>query len=282
MSPHTILSNMASTFSIQSSAKAENQSVRGPYLSPSDVSSKNFISYVEDLLERPHQDSGSSLLSPTESDAKSFAVTAKVTSTMKDLVDLAILRSNFTTANRFAIARSGDRVAMIMLARPAYRLGETVPVIIDFQGSDVQCYSLYAVLETSESIDPAIALRSKASIHRVTRRVHASQFDSTLAAKRVSFSPMIPLTSTPDFITSGVKLEWRLRFEFMTSRIGGVEETEDGVIDLTEEVTRDERGGVKAAVQGLPCEAFDVTVPLRVYGASTSFDDKIEPSELPI
>ena len=287
MSPHTILSNIASIYSNQSSSKAENHLRKDPFIDPPHGPSTEFISYVENLLQQPRQSSGSSLLSPTEPDSKSFAISAKVSSTMKDLVDLAILKSNVTSlskgsANRFAIARRGRRVAMIMLARPACRLGETVPVIIDFHDSDIQCYSLHAVLETSESIDPAIALRSKASIHRVTRRVHASQFESTLAAKKVLFNPMIPLTSTPNFITSGVKLEWRLRVEFITSRIDDVDEYDDGVVGLTEEVARDERGGQKAAVQGLSCEGFDVTVPLRVYGASAGFEERTKPSELSI
>ena len=205
---------------------------------------------------------------------------------MKESIDLAILRSNTATSsargiNRFEITRSGERVAVIMLARPAYRLGETVPVAIDFQDSDVACYSLHATLETSEVIDPAIALRSKASIHRATTRILASQIESTICAKKVLFNPMIPSTSTPEFITSGISLEWRLRFEFVTSRLGDAEEDED-IDDLMEEVARDERGVVKAAVQGLPCETFDVTVPLRVFGNPSAFDEETETGDFPI
>ena len=93
---------------------------------------------------------------------------------------------------------------------------------------------------------------------------------------------MIPVSSTPDFVTSGINLEWKLRFEFITSRVGDNEEMDEGLIDLMEEVARDERGSVKAAVQGLACESFDVTVPLKVYGSSPSFDEKTEPDDFPI
>ncbi len=287
MSPHIILSNIGSVSSLQNPQHTSNASHGSPSSTKYHSSSPEFLSYVESLLERPHQNSGVSLLSPTDPDPRSSAILTKGLSTMKDSVDLAVLRSNSTSlsgrnVNRFELTRSGDRVATILLARPAYRLGETIPVVIDLTNSDVQCFSLHAALETFESIDPAIALRSKASIQRVTRRVHASQFEITIAAKRVLFNPMIPFTSTPDFVTSGINLEWRLRFEFVTNRIADSEEIDEDLADLLEVVARDERGIVKAAAQGLTCETFDVAVPLRVYGATPGFDEKTEPGEFPI
>lgn len=204
---------------------------------------------------------------------------------MKESIDLAILKSNASTlskrsANRFEIKRGGDKVAVIMLARPAYRLGETLPVAIDFHDADVSCYALRATLETSETIDPSIALRSKASILRVTRRVHASQYESTVSADRVLFSPTLPISAAPEFVTTGVSLDWRLRFEFVTGRLGENDDLGEGIEDLMEEVAKDERGSVHAAVQGLSCETFDVTVPLRVYGAIGPFDQNFEANEL--
>jgi len=287
MSPHTILSDIASISSDEDLQHVGPRSKEGPMLRKSTSSCPEFLSYVENLLDRPSQNSGTSLLSPTEPDSRSLTPMAEGLDTMKDAIDLAILRSNTTTssrrsANRFEIARSGERVAVIMLARPAYRLGETIPVAIDFEESDLQCYSLHATLETSEIIDPAIALRSKASIHRVTRRIHAFQSEPTIAARKVLFNPMIPLISTPDFITSGISLEWKLRFEFVSSRIGDVRELGQGIDDLMEEVARDERGSIKAAVQGLTCETFDLTVPLQVYGATGRFDEKTEAGGFPI
>lgn len=280
MSPHTILQNTASISSVDNFQKVlavprDFSSLKVPNSSPTE-----FLSYVGRILETPHLESGLGLLSPTDIDSRSHTPISEEPSTMRELIDLAILRSNIHTssnrsANRFEITRSGERVAVILLARPAYRLGEAVPVAIDFQESDVSCFSLHATLETSETIDPAIALRSKASIQRVTRRIHASQFESTISARKILFSPMIPTASTPEFITSGINLEWKLRFEFVTSRLGDAEELEGGIDGLMEEVARDERGSVQAAVQGLSCETFDVTVPLRVYGA-TGFDEKTD------
>ena len=283
MSPHTILSNAASISDSLSPQQALDSGTEVKDSGGRSSSSTDFLSYVESLLEKPCQESGASLLSPTESKTRSFPFTAGSASTMKDAVDLAILRSNAASSsrrspNRFEIVRSGDRVANITLTRPAYRLGEAVPVVIDLEHSDIPCCSLHATLETSESIDPIIALRSKASIHRVTRRIHASQSESTLAAKKILFNPIIPLSSTPEFITSGIILEWILRFEFVTGSFSHVEEGRNSV-DLMDVIARDERGSVKAAIQGLACETFDVTIPLKVYGAAAGFDEKSEPSD---
>ena len=289
MSPHTFLSNVASISSINSLLPPSSPQQEPSSSKTSYSSFQSFVAYVEDVLDNPlpQQNLRLGILSPANDEAGAGLPRSQDLSTMKELVDLAIFRSNTSTSskrsvNRFEITRGGDRVAVVMLARPAYRLGETIPVAIDFQKSDISCYSLHATLETSEIIDPAIALRSKASIHRVTRRVHASQTESTIFANKVLFNPLIPTTSTPEFITSGINLEWRLRFEFVTRRSGDIDDSAEGVNDVMEEIARDERGIVKAAVQGLSCESFDVTVPLRIYGATGKFEDRNEAGDFSI
>ena len=253
----------------------------------SEFSSFAFASYVERLLGNPSQKFRSDLVSRIERpEANSFAK-SEVRCTMSDFIKAAILRSNAGatskhSATRYEIARNGVRVAMIMLARPTYQLGEVVQIAVDFRESRIQCYSLHASLETSETINPAISLRSKASIHRATRRTYASQFDATIAARKIMFNPIIPLASTPDFVTSGISLEWRLRFEFVTSRSGDKRGADKGFEYLLEEVARDERGTMRAAVQGLGCDVFDVTIPLRVYGDIGGFSEEATASDFPI
>ncbi|EOD44160.1 Rgp1 [Neofusicoccum parvum] len=209
---------------------------------------------------------------------------------MKEAIDFAILRSNTSfssnaSTNRFEIARNGRRVAVIKLARPAFRLGETISTIIDFENADISVYGIAVTLESSEKVDPAIALRSGASIYRVTRKVHASFAENTLFARRVSFAPTVPPNATPEFITSGINLEWKLRVEFVTPRLGysssvaspttpttEKEAPWGGMQGLLEELASDDRGTVLAAVERLNCESFEVAVPIRVYGAATGSD----------
>ena len=287
MSPHTILQNAASVSSVANAQKAGVIPGDRSLLKTSNPSPTELLSYVEKILDTPRLKTGLGLLSPTEIDLWSHTPMSEEPSSVREAIDIAIIRSNVATssnrsANRFEITRNGERVAVVLLARPAYRLGEAVPIAVDFQESGISCYSIHATLETSETIDPAIALRSKASVQRVTRRIHASQFESTISARKVFFSPIIPTASTPEFITSGVNLEWKLRFEFVTARLGDAEEMEEETCGLMEEIARDERGSVQAAVQGLPCETFDVTVPLRVYGSTAGSDWATEAGNFPI
>lgn len=239
----------------------------------------DFLSYVDELLTRPRQNSSLGLLSPTDAPHSRRQSSVDEPTTAKDAIDMAILRSNIATeaqqsANRFEIARSGKRVAVIMLARPAYRLGETITAAIDFTNAQIPCYAIHASLETSEKVDNSIALRSEASILRVTRKVHVSHSESALFARRVVFSPTIPVSATPEFITSGVSLDWRVRVEFVTPRLLG--DTGQSYADLLEEVSSDDRGVVLAAAEALDCESFEIAVPLRVYGALAGNSEREE------
>jgi hypothetical protein len=248
---------------------------------PTESTLNDFLSYVDELLTRPRLNSSLGLLSPTDIPHSRRQSSIEEPTTAKDAIDMAILRSNIATeshqsANRFEIARSGKRVAVIMLARPAYRLGETITAAVDFTDADIPCYAVHASLETSERVDHSIALRSEASILRVTRKVHVSHSESTLFGRRVVFSPTIPLSATPEFITSGVSLDWRIRIEFVTPRLTSVAEVPQGYVDLLEEVSVDDRGVVFAAAESLECESFEITVPLRVYGTLSGNTDRDE------
>jgi hypothetical protein len=289
MSPYIILRDQARTTSVSTAASGKSLSVAKKGATPGKSEHntfEEFLEYVDNLLDRPRQNSSMGLLSPTGTIPGRSSI-AEEPQTMKESIDMAILRSNLTgaanqSANRFEIARSGRRVAVIMLARPAYRLGETMSAVIDFTDSHIPCYSVHVSLETSEKVDPAIALRSNASIYRVTKKAHASFSENALFAQRLAFSPTIPPNATPEFITSGVSLEWKLRVEFITPRLmheAGEEALGD---DLLEEISSDDRGVILAAAQRLPAESFEIQVPLRVYGAVSGAPEDMDEEGLPV
>ncbi|KAI9880700.1 MAG: hypothetical protein M1830_001333 [Pleopsidium flavum] len=282
MSPYVPLQDQARILSLDkapSTSQAKN--IGSVAKEAPDSSLQGFLSYVDSIHERSRQNSGIGLLSPTATRGTREPSVLEEPASVKEAIDLAILQSNITTSSnrstrRFEIARNGRHVAVIMLTRSAYRLGETITAAIDLSGADIPCFSMCATLESSETVDPAIALRSSASIYRVTRRIHASQVENTLFARKVSFSPSIPVAATPEFVTSGVSLEWKLRIRFVTSRLAGEEEDEGGGDALLEEVGRDDRALVVAAVENITCESFEITVPLRVYGAVTGWSESNE------
>ncbi len=240
---------------------------------------QDFFSYVNQLLDTPGQESSGGVLPPSAIETGIVESAAEEPATVENAITLAIQKSNFPapsklSASRFEIIRSGHRMAVVMLARPAYRMGEVIPVTIDFRKSDVRCCSLCVTLESSERIDAAIALRSQASISRISRRVHSIQRRACISADKVSFSLAIPNNSTPEFITSGISLSWSLRFEFITGTQEEGERGLDGIgHSLLEDVAEDERGSVSAALQAILCETFDVQLPLRLYGDKRSLDD---------
>lgn len=291
MSPYIILRDQARTASIDV-ATASNPTLAAQKGAAVRKASQDpfaeFLTYVDNLLERPQHNSSMGLLSPTDTlPGRSSIADDHHPQTMKDCIDMAILRSNLTgeanqSANRFEIARSGRRVAVIMLARPAYRLGETMSAVIDFTDSHIPCYSVHVSLETSEKVDPAIALRSNASIYRVTKKAHATFSENALFAQKLAFSPTIPPNATPDFITSGVSLEWKLRITFITPRVTHEEEGVQSFDDLLEEISSDDRGVILAAAQRLPAESFEVQVPIKVYGAVTGAPDAPDEEGLPV
>ncbi|RYN30242.1 hypothetical protein AA0115_g4986 [Alternaria tenuissima] len=287
MSPYIILRDQARTASIEPSSGAKlSPTKKGPSGKAEENTFGDFLEYVNNLLDRPRHNSSMGLLSPTGTMPGRSSI-AEEPQTMKEAIDTAILRSNLTgaanqSANRFEIARSGRRVAVIMLARPSYRLGETMTAVIDFTDSRIPCYSIHISLESSEKVDPAIALRSNASIYRVTKKVHASFSENALFAQKLAFSPTIPPNATPEFITSGVSLEWKLRIEFITPRVmheDGEETTQD---NLLEEISSDDRGVILAAAQRLPAESFEVQVPIRVYGAVSGAPEAPDEQGLPV
>ncbi|KAI1259144.1 Rgp1-domain-containing protein [Xylariaceae sp. FL1019] len=266
-----------------------------------DGSINEFLNYVDELLDRPRD--GMGLLSPTATAPPSRRSSAyEDASTAKEAIDLAIIRSNLSSetgqsSNRFEIARNGKRVGVVQLARPAYRLGEAVSMAIDFSGAQIPTYAVHAALETSERIDASLALRSESSVQRVTRKVWCSSSEATLFARRVVFAPTIPINATPEFETSYVCLDWKIRIEFVVptsnshnSHAIDSPDDEDGdgqengsgtrTLPLLEEISRDDRGGlVLVAAENLECESFEVAVPLRIYGAVCNGLERLERDE---
>ncbi|KAF6844674.1 intracellular protein transport protein [Colletotrichum musicola] len=252
-----------------------------------DTSTVNeFLSYVDELLNRSRHGSSAGLLSPTAYPGSRRPSMFEDITTATEAINMAIMRSNMTaegqqSPNRFEIARNGQRVGVVMLTRPSYRLGEVVTMAIDFTDADIPCYAVHSCLESSERVEPHLAIRSEASIHRVTRKVHVSASEATLYSRRMVFTPTIPITATPEFVTTGVSLEWKIRVEFVVpSQETELERESPSTHPLLEEISRDDRGGlVLVGVENLACESFEVAVPLRVYGAVATGLERLERDE---
>jgi RAB6A-GEF complex partner protein 2 len=234
-----------------------------------EAATQDFLTYVDTLLnKRRRRQSSSATLEPPRGLIRNDG-----SSRAKQAIDRAILLSkqhlsSTQSPNRFEIARNGKRIATIVLDRTLYQLGETVTAAVDLSSPKMPCYSLRSTLETTEKVNPALALRSAASITRLSRKVYRSQSENTLFAERLVFSPSIPITATPTMMTSGVNLDWALRFEFVTTRVADSLGDKEQPVEksLLESIVKDDRGSILAAVETLQCETFEISIPITVYG----------------
>ena len=283
MSPHVVLNDMASISRIIDYRKKTGLKAEPALLGGSDSSKEDFVSSVEFALAKTWLKTSNLhhwSMDHIEKSKRHHSNDHEVTDSAHSTPNSAEIFNEYRgqprgKVHRFEVLREGVYIATVLLGRTVFRLGEMIPTIIDFQNSAVHCHSLTAILESSEIVDPADALRSPASIYRATRRIYASFFELTLFQRRATFSPVAPSNATPNFQTSSVSLAWTLRFEFMISRKDG-NGTQETFLD---EVTRNERGSVCAAVPMFSCEKFEATVPLNVYGCASSPYSTIKPDE---
>ncbi|KAK4703418.1 RAB6A-GEF complex partner protein 2, partial [Phenoliferia sp. Uapishka_3] len=115
----------------------------------------------------------------------------------------------------YDINKDGYMVASLTLVKSAYRLGETVNGSVVINSGDGRVLRVSARLETHELIETTIATKSAPQIRQITRRLHAEHHEMTLDSARVGFALAIPSGATPDFATSGVKLQWSVRLSFL-------------------------------------------------------------------
>ena len=229
MQPHVLLRDPARTKSISTPFIPQQSDTTSDQPSKYDNSAA-LQSYINSLLSRPkrrHSSTGS-LYDPTPS-----LTAAEQHHPTLALINRAILLSSHrhlnpntnAPTNRFNITRATQPVAVIILSRPLLKLGETLHVAIALapqHTTRIRTVSVHCSLETIEKVAQSLAVRSAASIARVTRKVHASWGGGgggggcVLNGRRVVWGVSVPsgAGTAPGFVTTGVGLEWGIRVEF--------------------------------------------------------------------
>ncbi|KAK4057024.1 Golgi membrane exchange factor (Ric1p-Rgp1p) subunit [Microbotryomycetes sp. JL221] len=115
----------------------------------------------------------------------------------------------------YDINKDGYLVSKLTLVKSAYRLGETVNGSVVINSGEGRVLRVSARLETHELVETTISTRTANQIRQTTRRLHAEHHETTLDSARIGFALAIPSGATPDFGTSGVKLQWSVRLSFL-------------------------------------------------------------------
>ena len=267
MCPYIQTNNLGTAADIGDQNRDTIEPVSMASVGPDSYDPFSLVSYVQDLLSRPTQDSSQNLLSPTESASNFGTMTGKPHICPEGIIEGICTRGMAWPKigpSRYQIQRDGEHVAVMLLTKPVYRIGETIPIVVDFRIAKTPCHSVHFYLESLELVDPAVALRSESITQRATRRIHASRCEYTCYATRISCSLTIPINATPSFMTSSIDLIWQLRIAFFTV----IESSHTMTYDrLMEEAVKDDRGRILAAKDELRCDSFEVNIPLRVFGS---------------
>lgn len=140
-------------------------------------------------------------------------------------------------------------------------------------------------------------MKKASQIRQATRKLHAEQHEIVVDAGRIAINLSIPSGATPEFATSGVRLQWCVRFSFLVSspppNIGpaaGSSPMMPGSPHLSQSRNKKEQatfkpshhskrssilGSLVASAEDIEVAAFGRTetiecpIPIKVYPAST-------------
>ncbi|KAK4052398.1 Golgi membrane exchange factor (Ric1p-Rgp1p) subunit [Microbotryomycetes sp. JL201] len=172
----------------------------------------------------------------------------------------------------YDINKDGYLVSKLTLVKSAYRLGETVNGSVVINSGEGRVLRVSARLETHELVETTISTRTANQIRQITRRLHAEHHETTLDSARIGFALAIPSGATPDFGTSGVKLQWSVRLSFLVIPPSPEAPAPNSIL------TMKERDRVLGSQRPGPLQGGSPTNALSRHGRSKSFAYGFEPA----
>ncbi|KAI8341173.1 Rgp1-domain-containing protein [Chlamydoabsidia padenii] len=183
--------------------------------------------------------------------------------------------SRITHSSRKAmydICKNNQRVAKLQLTKMAHRLGEPILGVLDFGEATLSTYKVSIFLESQELVESSISLRQPQHIARVSRKCHSEFHAFCLNNRRLAFSLPIPSTASPDFQTTGVKLQYNLKFEFITSNQSRSTDTSITSSPSYLSINNDQRHQHFQGLQQVQVSTFDCGIPVKIYGSPSGSD----------
>ncbi|CAO3600805.1 unnamed protein product [Absidia cylindrospora] len=252
-----------------------------PPSSPETVKERQaFMNYVNELLEKStngHDDIQE--ITRRESDAydeqrMSHDDDEEVMTEQLYRKTCAQVVSRITHSSRKAmydLCKNNQRVAKLQLTKMAHRLGEPVLGVLDFGEASLSTYKVSIFLESQEIVESSISQRQPQHIARVSRKCHSEFHTFCLNHRRLAFSLPIPSTASPDFQTTGVKLQYNLKFEFITNNQSKASSSSLSYLSINV----DERHQHFQSQQQVQVSTFDCLIPIKIYGSPSGSDRAI-------
>ncbi|KAI9274409.1 Rgp1-domain-containing protein [Phascolomyces articulosus] len=278
--------------------------------SASDKARSDFLDYVNELSLHSTENESISEITRRESDAYDEPTEEQKQDDDDDTAEkrmfgraCAQIVSRITNSSRkamFDICKNNQRVAQLHMTKTAYRLGEAVQGVLDFEHAILPTYEVSILLESSEVVESDIALRPTQQISRISRKCYAEHHSFCLSHRRLAFSLPIPSIASPEFQTTGVKLQYYLKFEFIvtqktatttatttsstttnnnnnttanhSSPSSSSKTTNNSIPASYIPINVDERHRHYQSAQDVDVSTFDCQIPIRVYGSPGGTD----------
>lgn len=190
---------------------------------------QDFLIYIDQLLkdqqpidpQQQEQQQPLMMISPTMVRQNSVVPQPFNLNSCRENIDYFV-KYNYMTDDKmykviFQIAQSGKYVASVSLSKPIYRVGEDISIKIDFTDSKINCYHVTASLETFEKIiDQSLNTENNSTTSK--KRAYAQLQTSTFSTLNTHFDLTIPVTGTPQFVTSCITMHWSVRLDFVTCK----------------------------------------------------------------
>ncbi|KAI8145789.1 Rgp1-domain-containing protein [Fennellomyces sp. T-0311] len=251
----------------------------------SEKARSDFLDYVNELSAHSTENESIHEITRRESDAYDEP-TAEQKQDDEDSAEkrmfgraCAQIVSRITNSSRkamFDICKNNQRVAQLHMTKTAYRLGEAVLGVLDFEHALLPTYEVSILLESSEVVESDIALRPAQQISRISRKCYAEHHSFCLSHRRLAFSLPIPSIASPEFQTTGVKLQYYLKFEFIVTQKPATTTTANPSNNTIPAsyipINVDERHRHYQSAQDVDVSTFDCQIPIRVYGSPGGTD----------
>ncbi|RWS09648.1 RAB6A-GEF complex partner protein 2-like protein [Dinothrombium tinctorium] len=175
----------------------------------------------------------------------------------ENTLDLLLHKLDCLTARRspssFVITNQLGKVVNFSIFKTAFKLGEDVIGIFNFEEATVPCVQYSVTLQSEEVVKEECRNKSAKSTKQITSYSKIHEFCLDTSTTHIILP--IPLTVTPTFETNILSLTWKLHFEFVTTKPEEIKCTQ----------IRDSQGCLEQSPTNLTVQTMVWDLPITVY-----------------